>query len=372
MQTLHSSQSQVGLHSEVPLETYQAVLEHLISAEQADVRRVGKVTRKIKLIEQKYKEEVRDLMGANKYKQLRAYVAEVKQAQAERLLPPRGPDMSVEELAGLHAQRREASQKFLNKLGVSAIDLAKLTKSYRRQLERLVPPPPTLKGKPVQLVLPADVPPAIRAKKTNPWTRVTPPYAGWAWNYNGWVAGFGFTPTLYLDSAAGLVGNSNDLTDSDASDLDVGSVEYNANVGFWYRMPSTGLVEVWIEGQSAASHHHLSLYDEFGWSDSSVYQRNYLTLQTSDGVADEQKVSQMSWFWRTGYSDGNWDNHYLSDGATYWAHLFSGVSYPSGSWVYIQVGTRTLNNCLANDIEVYSTIHFRWFIRSIWVESTGG
>src|SRR3990172_7989150 len=137
-------------------------------------------------------------------------------------------------------------------------------------------------------------------------------------------------------------------------------------------MPSTGLVEVWIEGQSAASHHHLSLYDEFGWSDSFAYQRNYLTLQTSDGVPDEQKTSQMSWFSETGYSDGYWDTHYLSDGATYWAHLFSGVSYPSGSWVYIQVGTRTLNNCFANDVSVYSTIHFRWFIRSIWVESTGG
>jgi hypothetical protein len=372
MQMLHSSQSQVAFHSDVPPEAHQAVIEHLISAEQADVRRAGKATSKIRLIEQKYMEQVRALMTASKYEKLRAYVAEEKRAQAERLLPPRGPEMSQEELADLRAQRRESSLTFLTKLGVSANDLAKLTKSTRRQLWRLVPPPPTLKGKPVQLVLPADVPPAIRAKKSNPWTRVTPPYPGWAWNYTGEVAGFGFTPTLYLDSAAGLVGNSNDLTDSNASNFDHGFVTYNTNVGFWYRMPSTGLVEVWIEGQSAASHHHLTLHNEFGWSDSSVAQVNLLTLRTSDGVPDERKTSQMSSFSEIGDTSGFWDNHYLSDGATYWAHLFSAVSYPSGSWIYIQVGTQTFNYCTANDVAVYSTVHFRWFIKSVWVESTGG
>ena len=87
--------------------------------------------------------------------------------------------------------------------------------------------------------------------------------------------------TLYLDAAIGLIGNINHIQDTDASDNDIGYMKYASNLYFWYQMPTAGLLEVWIEAQCRGLHHRVSLFDEWGWSDSSVNQHNYLTLNAS-------------------------------------------------------------------------------------------
>src|SRR5438876_254400 len=95
-------------------------------------------------------------------------------------------------------------------------------------LSAVEPMPRRHSGSPVRLVKPVEVPKAIRSGKANPWSAFRPPYQGWSWFYSWWAAGFGFDSTLYLDSAAGLVGNRNNLRDSDAGDFDVGLSDYNA------------------------------------------------------------------------------------------------------------------------------------------------
>lgn len=372
METIYNSQSEVASHTEVPFEARHAVIEQMKASEQADIKQTGEQASTAIQIRQEHREQIQKIMGADKYEQLRAYIAEQKQNQAKSMLPPHGPDMSIEELAKLDEKRKKEALTYIRELGVNVNQLKALGEQTRKRLADLVPPAPTEQGKPVILVLPDDVPSDIRAGKANPWTIVHPPYPGWAWSYNGWLSGFSFSPALFLNQTTGLVGNSDYLSDSDASDADVGYIEYLASVGFWYQMPSTGLVEVWIEGQSGSSHHHLSLWDEWGWSDSSTYQRNYLTLKATGSSTSELRRSQMSWFYETGYTDGYWDNHYLTDGNIYWAHLFSDISFAAGSWVYVEVGMRNWNYCYANDVEVYSDVNFKWFIKSVWVESTGG
>ena len=106
MSTEHQAQAQIAAHDEVPAETHQAVTEHVISAELADVKRMGTRARKVEQIRQEHRDKLLSLMGANTYNRFRAYVAEGKEALAERMLPPQGPEIALAELERLRMQRR--------------------------------------------------------------------------------------------------------------------------------------------------------------------------------------------------------------------------------------------------------------------------
>ena len=375
MQTEYRSQSQVPSQREVPFETRQAVIEQRLLSEHADVKRVGEQATKMKLILQEYRDQLIDLMGSSKYEQFRAYVADQKRFQAKFFFPPRGPEMSQAETERFRRERREESQAFLYKLGLNVDQIKALSKRVRSRMEELAPPPPMRDGKLVTAVMPSDVPPDIRAHKTNPWTIVYPNAGwGWAWGYEAiFNAGFTFNPTLHLDAPAGLVGNINQLIDSDASDNDVAVYAYTTLVGFWYLMPRAGLITVWLEAVPRSCHHHLSLIDEFGWSDSQVTQRNLFALRATVGGAGAPVYSQSCWFQSRGETSGYWDEHYFTIGDTYWHNLVSAghIVFPAGAWVLVEVGTQNWNSCFANDVEVYSTMDFAWFIKSVHIDSTG-
>jgi hypothetical protein len=374
MATQYDSQFLIPPRSEVPFDIRHAVIEDHISATQADVRRAGETARKIKSIVDEYRYHAVALLGDDKYQKFRAYVKEQKRAKAKLLLPPRGPEMSREEMERLGAERTEESQTVLRELGVNVDQLRTLREKTAAAMTELAPDRPVRDGKRVMVLLPSEVPSDVRTRKTNPWTIVGPPY-GWAWWYDGPVDGFSFFPTLLLDAGVGLVGNISYLRDSDASDNDYAHMKYATAVNFWYQMPTPGLIEVWIEAVSRGSHHHLSLWDEWGWSNASVYQHDYVTLRASSGgSASELQLAEMSWFTVADQTDGYWDNHYLTDGATYWAHLVSDphVLIPAGAWVLVEVGMLNFHSSLANDVEVYSTMDFSWIIKSVSVHSTGG
>ena len=374
MQSEYQSQSQIPHHPHVPFEIRHAVIEERVSAQLWEVKRVGEDAKKVKLIVQEYRDQHIYLMGCEKYEKFRAYVSDQKRFKAKYFFPPRGPEMSKDEIDRFSREQREESQGFLRELGVDINQFRSLTQRAAAYGQELGPSHPIREGKRVMVILPSDVPQEIRAHKTNPWTVVGPPY-GWAWWYAGSTDGVTFIPTLYLDAATGLVGNVSFLRDSDASDNDYGHIKYSTTVSFWYQMPAAGLVEVWIEAVARSAHHHLSLINEFGWSDSSVNQHNYLTLNASlGGSTSELQMSEMSWFTESGYVEGYWDNHYLTNGGTYWANLKSDprVIFPAGSWLLVEVGTLNFHSCFVNDVEVYSNMDFSWVIKHVSVHSTGG
>lgn len=375
MRTEYQSQAQMPYRNDVPFETRQAAIEERIAAEQASVKRAGEDAKNLALASQEYRDDLVKLLGHDKYAQLRAYVHEQKRYARKFLLPPRGPEMSKEEVDRFRGERREESLAFLNQLGIAPSKLQSLSQRVGTRIKQLGPSHPVRDGKRVMLQLPSDVPQEIRAGKTNPWTYFAPPYPGWAWSYTGFNAGFTFIPTLYLDPGIGLVGNINHLQDTDASDNDYGHMVYNTAIRIWYQMPTAGLIEAWIEGQVASAHHRVSLHDEFGWSDSDAWQHDYLTFNaTVGGSSSAVQMSEMSWFSEEGNTDGYWDNEYLTEGASYWANLVSdrSVIIPAGAWVLLEVGMTNFNATFANDVTVYSTMDFRWIIKQVIVHSTGG
>lgn len=367
----HDGQQHVPEHPEVPLDVQRAVHEHLLNARQQDVARVAELAAQVNAIGEDHRARLGKGVG-DAYQRLRVAVQADKAARVARMEPPGGPEMGAEGKKQLRSERLRHGEELLRELKIDPKVIRSENERTRSLLEELLPKPPMRDDQPVLLVKAEDVPKAIREGTANPWTSVAPPFPGWAWNYYWYTDGFSWSGTPFLNAGAGFAGTSNSLSDSDASDFDYGWGEFNASVGFWYRMPTAGLVEVWIQGQSAAAHHHVSLYDEWGWSDSSAYQYDYLTLKATGATPSGLATGQMSWFYEKGYTDGYWDNHYLCNACTYWAHLYSDIAFPAGTWVYVQIGTRTTDSTFANDVEVYSTVDFRWFFPIVWVESTGG
>jgi len=370
MQTDHQSQPEIPHHKDVPFETRQSVIEQRSLSEYADVKRLGEQARKANLIIQEHRNQLTNLMGSSKYEQFRAYVAEQKRYQAEVFFPPHGPQMTLDEQAQVRRERREKSLAFLQKLGVEVTQIQKLNKRFRSRMEEFAPP---TSDKLAPVLLPSDAPPEILAHRSA--TIVRPPYAGGVWGWqNIYNAGFTFNPTLQLDQNTGLVGNISQLIDSDAGDYDMAVYEFTTLVQFWYQMPTAGLVSVWLEAESRNCQHDVTMIDEFGWSNAGVTQRNFFVLRATVGGGGGRVDSQTCWFIVNDQTEGHWQQQYFTIGNTYWHNIVSDshTVFPAGAWVLVEVGTQNWQSASANDVEVYSTMHFEWIIKSVQVSSTGG
>jgi hypothetical protein len=374
MQSEHGSQRQIPEHPQVPIAVRQAVIEERISAELSEARQAGENAKKVQLITHEHREHVIHLLGSERYEKFRSYLKDQKRFKSKFFFPPRGPEMSNDEVARFQRERKEESMAWSREAGIDVHQLRNLSRQTAARLRELDPVHP-YRGDKRSIILPSsEVPLEIRTHKTNPWTIVGPPY-GWAWGYDGSTAGFSFSPTLYLDASVGLIGNINHLQDTDASDNDYGYIQYTSALYFWYQMPTPGLLEVWIEAAPRGSYHRVDLWDEWGWSDSSVNQHNYLTLNGSvGGSSSERQLAETSWFTQQGETEGHWANSYFTDGVTFWAHLTSDprTIYPVGSWVLVEVATMNFNSAFSNDVTMYSTLDAGWFIRHVHVHSTGG
>lgn len=364
------SQFEIPHNPEVDDKTRLDLIESGYAEVKTQARNLGKSVARITAISEEYHDKLQKLMTTQNYRRFREFMAKEKESIAELLFPRREPRISDQELISLREERNERAQNYLNKLDVELERLKALNKEAQHRMARIMRPvTPKRNGKPVQILFPSEVPKQIRQEKTNPWKMIMPPYQGWAWWYFGFTKGFSFTPTLFLNSKAGFIGNSNYLHDSDAGDLDKAIIKYETQIGMWYKMPSAGIIEVYIKAQPSWNEHYCTLYDEWGWSSSRVTQRNYISLQVGTGG---RKFAQSSDWWEHGYTKGSWVRHYLKNGKDYWFHLFSTDAYAKGTWQWVKVGTRNYNHANANDVEVYSKVDFRWFINKVYLRSTGG
>ena len=321
MQTQHQSQTHIPFHPKVSFDVRQAVMEERLAAELTIVKQTGVDARKAQLITTAHQESIIRAIGGDKYEMLHAYSKDQKRCKAKLFSPPRGPAMSRDEVKRFKTERKAEALAWAEHAGIDVRHLQTLNREVETRLRALDPGRAYQTDKPSVILSPFGLPPGIHADMAIPWTVARPPY-GWSWWYESIVAGFSFTPTLYLDANIGLIGNINHIEDTDASDNDYAHVKYATNVSFWYQMPTAGLIEVWIEAQSRDAHHRVVLEDEWGWSDCSVNQHNYLTLNASvGGSVSDLQLRETSWFTESGGNEGNWDNTYIADGSTFWANL---------------------------------------------------
>lgn len=372
MQPIFQSDFKIPENDEVPFEARQAVLEHIHASHQSSAKEIGSNARKFLQIVEKRTKALEDLLGRKKYQRLREFVNEQRRLRAEKSQPAPGAEISDEETNSLRQQQKESSLKFLRDINISVDQLQAINSRFGKQIESLVSRP---SGDQMgQLVLPADIPESIRQHKTNPWTVKKPPYDGWenlvySWKYGGYSLSCNF----YVDMSTGLTGSYNYLAIQNPGDFDGAQLRCDSTIAFWYKVPVTGLLEVWIEGQVGENTNSLRHSDEFGWSECSTEQEDFLVMKiVGGGGKTPGKVREsLVCFSNKNALDGYWFNHFLPSGNIYWAQLFSDIPYKAGEWVLVQAGTRTNNFNKSNDVEIDSSLLYKWFIKSVWVDSTG-
>ncbi|RZU75478.1 hypothetical protein EV384_4021 [Micromonospora kangleipakensis] len=200
------------------------------------------------------------------------------------------------------------------------------------------------------------------------WEVFRPPFFGF---------NFGFVPVhndnfvvdrLHtLNPSVGDVGISITMDDGDAGDFDYASGDGFSAVAFAFVPPTTGLVEVLIDAQCVQATHRLDTTDEWGWSNSSTGQRNFLMLDVLHPNVSEPSYAEMSAFDEKTDDDESFLQEKLTRGAHYFAQLFSAGPVPAGQSVIVCVGTRSFDLSGTNDVSIHSTSDFRWFISSVEV-----
>lgn len=360
----------------VPLAVRRKVREQMGATELEDTRRATRQALALGRLVRAARKEMQAAIGARRAALLADAIAGRRERLRRELEAARDAGVALDEVRKLGARRRRETAAILKRLGIDADRLRRISLRARRRADRLLAEPSRRGKRPAgRLVLPDDVPADIRALKSNPWTVKSPPFPGWWWWFDHLnAADFGMSFDHFTSKDTGMAGVRSAITTYDASDIDIGIYDITTSVGFWYKTPAVGLIEVWIKAQCANARHWCWLDDEWGVSDSTVRQKNYLTLRVwDDSAATWGGFSRvlMSHFFEEGQTDGTWNIQWLTNGGTYWGHLFSDLSYPKNKWVWISAGTRNWNYVYTNDVEVESSFDTRWFIAQVLVDSTG-
>jgi hypothetical protein len=164
-----------------------------------------------------------------------------------------------------------------------------------------------------------------------------------------------------------LVGIIGTMDNGDAGDFDYASLDAFSEVAFGFEAPVAGIVEVLIDAQSTICTHDLRTEEEWGWSNSSTGQTNYLKFDILHPNVPEPSYAAMSTFSFKTDGDDTVHRENLVRGQHYFAHLFSSGPVPAGEHVVITVGTRSFDISGTNDVEIHSRSHFEWFINSVEV-----
>jgi hypothetical protein len=401
MQTILKFDSHVPPHPGVPFETHHAVVKELLASNQAQAKRFIREAKRVERIEQDYQAQLLQLMGKNKYKRFREYVAKENQTFAEKLRPSKGTGLSREEIRQLSSQRREASLAFMDSFGVKADELKALDDRFMKRVTKRGISVSKQSGKPDQPALPPPIPPMGGSPSWSLTATITPPYGG----YN-WYAYYYYDGSMHIGEAWDVVQQSADVTDFVETDPQTGfvgsygmpmynyvnwldrargsAVIYSA-VGFWHQMkyprPTSSTsrrrlsdFKVSIEAENVHNHHHIDVNPAHGspLKHSDVSQENRLTFKVEGraNVALPTTVCEdarlMSCEYEHGTGEAHFDDSYWQIGAIATPELRS-AGYPPGSWVWIQVGTRSNWDTSATDLWVYSDMDFGWKIKSVKV-----
>lgn len=327
--------------------------------------------------------QMHNLLGTQKFRQLRDAIKAERLALRDRMQPPAGLKRDLVKEKRAAKQRIDALQR---RLGLNRSKLKEIIRAADARIESVFSPDDgrTVQGYnlrnnfdrwtklsplhtfplPWTPVVPEDDP-----NDPHRWFLFRPPFFGFLFS-DDFVTSDNFRADrlLYLHPPSGLVGNEATMDCDDADDIDLAHVIGEAQIAFAFTPPVTGLIEVLIDAQSTIATHSLVIDDEFGFSDAWCNQHNFLMMNVLHPNVPEPSLAQMSSMSReSGGGDVTANEEHLTRGGHYFAQLFSSGPVPAGQTVIVTAGTRTFDICFTNDMELHSRTNFQWFISSVEV-----
>jgi hypothetical protein len=356
----YSSEKYLKFNPEIP----DAALRQAEAVSADYDRRAGEagiaLAGKVESVTNRARQQVRDLLGAEKWSQLRRQMRDERVRFRDLLQPPAN---ATAEFDRLSASRKGSVEKLLNSLGANS---GKLREIYRNATSEIARLRPSLKVKSgFATWLNTD---HMTLLTRSAYQTFRPPYDGWQEGFNPTELGnFRVSRFHHRDENVGLVGHDLRLDNNDASDFDNGWADVDTQVSFWYLPPTTGIVEVIIEARSGRGLHELRVSDEWGTSDSSTSQENLLTMHVLHPNVSGASFGWISRFnWNTDNSTFQ-QREFVTPGGVYSAQLFTDGPVPANQWVLIRAGTRSSDASITNDMEINSLSVFKWFLQAVHV-----
>lgn len=371
----YSSQHHLPTHPEVPASERhvadEVAREHLEHERLANERRARESEEVLRAVER----GLAELVGDDAYGRFRHLLWSERMHVRSLFEPPEGLTVDPGEV---QQARKNRANALLEELGVAPARLAELfSEAQKRWTDVLLRHP--LHGE-LEDVHDSerffDLFPDLRFHIPQPspadrhaFTVFRPPYGGWqtGWGFGTFGGDYRAGHRNSVQAATGLIGQDVWLDNDDAGDFDSAYALADAQVAFWYRPPAKGRLEIVLEAQNLVAAHHLCTEDEYGPSESSTGQTNYLMMHVV-----HPNVSQPTLGWTSNFSVATdetmcVDRDSPMSGKTYTTHLFSEGEVPARQWVVIRAGTRTILNSFSNDVEIHSSSRFQWLIRRVAV-----
>lgn len=339
--------------------------------------------RQVDEVAENARRQMHNLLGAKKARSLRDLMRRERLSLRDLCQPPGGLTL---DFAKANRLRKAKADRLLRDFGISREKMVKIDADARRRLQSIlgkadgkVVPGYNLalnlqswkKLSPLhQFALPwgeLELPPED-PNDPHRWFLFRPPWFGFDWSSDlGTTGEFSVNHEHIVSPAAGLVGNHVMLEDDDASNYDTAYADVETRIAFAFQAPTTGLIEVLIDAQSAVAKNDLYIEDEWGWSDSSTEQSNFLLFRVLHPNAPESSLALMDSFSLETSDTTLKHRENLTRGAHYYAHLFSSGPVPGGQSVIVEVGTRTWDYSITNDMSVEAESTYHWFINSVEV-----
>jgi hypothetical protein len=371
MSTQTDSRHYVERPNHVSSADYLEALQGVTNLEAQRVAALRKTSEKVERINSEYERRITALFGADRHEHYRAQLRD-RTAKIWAVADAHSRDNEGRnQVRAMRDAMRAEVRKLQSTFGLDEAKLRSMHEARIPELDALMILPEAPAGGTPHLVTGNSVPLEIRTGRTNPWQAITPPYSGWSWAWS-WSRRGGMDPIMsgHLNSDLGDVGSSIRVWDSDVGDNDFMHCDYRNAVGVYFTMPATGLVEAWVELQNLSSYHQVIHEDEWGWSGGYARVGSHVTMQVaSPSVGAEVGVATFEVNrGGTDFSDWGWG---YPLGSTYWAHLFSPEIHPAGQTLYVLFGSYEYLNESVDDVEYNDQVTYRWFIRRLWLRSSG-
>ena len=326
---------------------------------------------------------VRKSLGQKNYTMLRDAMARERLAYRELWQPPLKPGRDDRKE---NAARKSRVDAVLKKLGSSADALRAIGRKFDRQSQALV----TGTGRNIVPGYSMDghldrwsklsplntraLPWGDLVFEQNPddphrWFCFRPPFFGFNFQFaSSCTQGYTADRIHFVDPPAGLIGYRAMLTSHDEREYEFGALGVISAIAFRFEAPIAGLVEILVDVQSAVAHHHVEMDDEWGYSESTTWQQNSITMDVLHPNTLPGTEALMSDF-RTDFDgdDATVDRDYLVHGRHYFAQSMTSGPIAAGQSVVVQIGTFGADTSKLNDVGVKSESHFRWFVSSVQV-----
>ena len=339
------------------------------AAEQQRLRRER--IEQVEAVAREARSRVQELFGAERYSRWRAFLRERRDARRSRALPPIDAAALEARLERQAASDRAAALRMLQeewKVSPEAILAVHSDASHR--ISELFPFAQQTDPNGPVIRAPGPSFGLTHGEAGIFVNTITPPYAGTA-SSSSWsdTGPFDLATTPFADKDSGLVGQNLDVSIENAGDPDIAMAEDHRQISALYLMPHAGRVTVLITMVIEKAIHHVTLEDEWGLSLADVVQENTLTLTTtgSDGQPTAAGGAVISRYRKGKNTTGQWIVPAQPAGATFVVAHASSQSYAEDEIVRLDVGSLSRNQVYADDMEVRSSMAFRYRVERLVV-----